>query len=246
MRSIIRSFPLAFEMIVTDPVNLVLGLIPTLIALTLYLLSVVSIYRNSDLLHHLVRGYISSPQEATILAKILTAILIIFVFFIMNWTFILVVGIISGPFNSLLSLRIEEKLSMNKNMDEDQKHALREVKRSMLQTFKNELKKIFFLIVAGSFAFILNLFPLFYPLAAVLVAVLFAVQFVDYSWSRHDLSVATCLKDVFKNIIPYSLSGLIFLALLAVPLLNTFVPALATSYFTVLWLDRQNMIQQTF
>lgn len=242
MKSIGRSFSLAFKMIFTDPVNLVLSVIPTLMALAIYFFVIIGAYRNSDRLASFFRGYLESPDQATWAARILTAILIIFIFFIMSWTFVLIVGIIAAPFNSLLSSRIEQKLVQRVIMDESQSHAMEQVKSSLAQTFKNEFKKIALLIVVGLFAFVINLIPFLYPVGVFLIATLLAVQFVDYSWSRHDLPVSGCLKDVTVNIVPYSLSGAIFLALVAVPLVNAFVPALATSYFTVLWLDRQKKI----
>lgn len=242
MKSIGRSFSLALKMILTDPVNFVLSVIPTLMALAVYFFVIIGAYRNSDRLAAMFRGYLESPDQATWAARILTAILIVFVFFIMSWTFVLVVGIIAAPFNSLLSSRIEQKLVQKVIMDENQKHAIEQVKSTMAQTFKNEFKKIALLVVVGAFAFVINLVPFLYPVGVFLIATLLAVQFVDYSWSRHDLPVTKCIKDVTVNIVPYSLSGAIFLALVAVPIVNAFVPALATSYFTVLWLDRQKKI----
>lgn len=242
MKSIGRSFSLALKMILTDPVNFVLSVIPTLMALAVYFFFIIGAYRNSDRLAAMFRGYLESPDQATWAARILTAILIVFVFFIMSWTFVLVVGIIAAPFNSLLSSRIEQKLVQKVIMDENQKHAIEQVKSTMAQTFKNEFKKIALLVVVGAFAFVINLVPFLYPVGVFLIATLLAVQFVDYSWSRHDLPVTKCIKDVTVNIVPYSLSGAIFLALVAVPIVNAFVPALATSYFTVLWLDRQKKI----
>jgi uncharacterized protein involved in cysteine biosynthesis len=242
MKGVIKSFPVALKMIFTDPVNFVLSLFPTIIALTLYVFTVIAIYRNSDSFVSYFKGYIYTADQATVLAKILTAILIIFLFFIMSWTFVIVVGIISAPFNSLLSSRIEEKLTSRVIMDEDQIHAIEKVKSSMMQTFKNEFKKLVFLLVMAGFAFLLNLIPVLYPVGVFIVAVLLSVQFVDYSWSRHNMHFLDCLKDVMKNIFPYSVSGAIFLALVAIPLVNAFIPAFATSYFTVLWLYRQKKI----
>lgn len=242
MKGILKAFPLSIKMILTDPVNFVLALFPTIIALAIYFFTILGIYRNSDQVSAMLRGYIESPDSATLLARILTAILIIFVFFIMSWTFVIIVGIISAPFNSLLSSRIEQKLVQRIIMDEDQSKALAEVKSSMTQTFKNEFKKVIFLGLVAGFAFVLNLFPLFYPVGVFLIATLLAVQFVDYSWSRHDMHFGACMKDVAKNVIPYFFSGAIFLALVAVPIVNALVPAFATSYFTVLWLYRQKKI----
>jgi uncharacterized protein involved in cysteine biosynthesis len=242
MKSMVRAFPLALKMILTDPINFILALIPTFIALLIYLMTIAGIYRNSDRMVSLFRGYIFTADQATILAKLLTAILIIFIFFLMSWTFVLVVGIISAPFNSLLSSRIEEKLTSHRIMTEDQKHALKEMKSDMAKTFKNEFKKVALLALVGGFAFALNLIPFLYPLAVFLIATLLAVQFIDYSWSRHDIALSLCLKDLTLNIVPYFLSGIIFLGMVAIPLVNAFVPAFATSYFTVLWLDRNKKI----
>lgn len=242
MKGVIKSFPVALKMILTDPVNFVLSLFPTIVALAMYLFTITTIYRNSDRFVSYFRGYIYTADQATILAKVLTAILIIFVFFLMSWTFVIVVGIISAPFNSLLSARIEQKLVQRIIMDEDQKHAIEQVKSGMVATFKNEFKKLFVLLVMAGLAFLLNLFPLFYPLGVFIVATLLAVQFVDYSWSRKDMHFTACVKDTAKNILPYSVSGAIFLALVAIPIVNAFIPAFATSYFTVLWLYRQKKI----
>jgi len=242
MNGIFRSFPVALRMIFTDPVNLVLSIFPTLIALGIYFLTVVYTYRNSDRLVSMFRGYIYTADQATLLAKVLTAVLIIFIFFLMSWTFVIVVGIIAAPFNSLLSSRIETKLVQKIYMDDDQQKAMAQVKSGMLQTFKNEGKKLIFILMVGILAVLLNLFPIFYPVGIFLVAMLLAVQFVDYSWSRHDMSFGACLKDLIKNIFSYSTAGLIFLMMVAIPIVNAFVPALATSYFTVLWLHRQKKI----
>lgn len=240
MKDIIRSFPLALKVIITDPVNFILSVIPTLMALAIYLMTIFLIYTNSHQLVSFFKGHIYTADQATILAKILTAVLIIFLFFVMSWTFVIVVGIISAPFNSLLSSRIEQKLTQRIAMDEDHTHAMVVVKNSVKATLMNELKKFTLLLLAAGVAFLLNLFPPFYPVAALLIAVLLSVQFLDYSWSRHNLPLSLCIKDIFKNIVPYSLSGAIFLGLVAIPLVNALIPAFATSYFTVLWLYRQN------
>jgi uncharacterized protein involved in cysteine biosynthesis len=242
MKDIIRSFPLALKMILTDPINFVLSVIPSIMALAIYLMMIFFIYTNSHQLVSFFKGYIYTADQATILAKILTAVLVIFLFFVMSWTFVIVVGIISAPFNSLLSSRIEQKLTQRIAMDEDQNHAILAVKNSMKATLINEIKKFSLLLLAAGLAFLLNLFPPFYPIAVLLIAILLSVQFIDYSWSRHNIPLTMCLKDILKNIIPYSLSGAIFLGLVAIPLVNALIPAFATSYFTVLWLYRQKRL----
>lgn len=241
MKGFFESFPMAIKAIFKDPINILLAIVPTIIALALYFYTIVEVYRNSDRFIAWLRPYVYSPEQASFAAKILTAIAMIFIFFLMSWTFIIVVGIISAPFNSMLSSRIEKKLVQNV-VEQDKSQTLEKIGKGIGQTFKNEFKKLIFILIVAGVAFLLNLFPLFYPIGVFLVATLLAVQFIDYSWSRHDLHFGSCLKDTLANIIPYSLGGFVFLLFVAIPILNAFVPAFATSYFTVLWLHRQKKI----
>lgn len=231
----------ALRLITRDPINLFLAVVPTAVALFLYLFVVVFIFKRADYFSVLLMDYLPSKDAAGILGMVLTAILILFVFLVMSWTFVIVVGLIASPFNSMLSSRIEVMLA-GKPVTEDRQKTLSMIAGGLAKTFKNEIKKLVFIVIVAAFAFVLNLFPIFYPVGLFLVAVLFSVQFIDYSWSRHDMSFSTCLGDIIRNIIPYSLSGFLFLLLVTVPIINAFVPALATSYFTVLWLKRQKKI----
>jgi CysZ protein len=242
MKDVFTSIPIAIRLILKDPINLMLSLFPTATALFLYGLMIATVIRNFDQFVSIFSDYISSGNQADFFAKILTTVLIIFVFFIMNWTFVVVVGIIAAPFNSMLSSRIEKKLveHMARN---DTRETFQQIGQGLWQTFKNELKKLMLIIFVASLAFILNFFPLMYPFGVFLVALVMAVQFIDYSWSRHNIHFGSCLADVMKNIIPYGVGGFIFLMLVTVPIINALIPAFASSYFTVLWLYRQKKIQ---
>lgn len=238
-----RSFPTAVKMIFTDPINLILAIIPTIIALFIYVLSIVTVYRNSDRIASYFRGYIYTADQADLLAKVLTAVLLIFIFLLMSWTFVIVVGIIAAPFNSMLSARIEKRL-VERVVEENKARTFRQIAEGIGRTFKNEAKKLIFILILSALAFVFNMFPLLYPVGIFLVSLLLAIQFIDYSWSRHDMSFGTCLKDTTKNIFSYAFAGFCFLLLVTIPIINAFIPALATSYFTVLWLHRQKKIPQ--
>ncbi len=241
MKDLFRSFPLAVKMITKDPVNLLLAIVPTLIALFVYLMVIFYIYTNTEQFMSLFKGYVLTSDHAGLLAKILSAVLIIFVFMFMSWTFVFVAGILASPFNAVLSARIEKALVEHLQL-EGRQLALEKVKMGLAETFKNELKKIMLIGVLGTLAFFLNFFPLLYPVGLFLFALLLAMQFLDYSWSRHQFHFWGCLKDILVNLIHYSLGGFFFLLLVTVPIINAFIPALATSYFTILWLHRQNKI----
>ncbi len=236
-----KTFGQALRLITRDPVNLFLAVVPTVMALFLYLFLVTWIFHRADYFTVMLMDYLPSKDVAGVLGIILTGILILFVFLLMSWTFVIVVGLIASPFNSMLSSRIETMLA-GKPVTEDRKKTISAMAIGLGVTFKNEIKKLVFIALVAAFAFVLNLFPIFYPVGIFLVSILFAIQFIDYSWSRHNLRAHQCIGDVAQNIIPYSASGFLFLLLVTIPIINAFVPALATSYFTVLWLKRQKKI----
>lgn len=241
MNDIFKAFPIAIRVIFRDPINLILALFPTLIALSFYLFAIVAIFKNADYLGVFVQEYIPDQQYAGWVGKLLLAIFVVFFFLIMSWTYIIIVGIISAPFNSMLSSRIETIL-VGKKVEQDKSKTFKEILSHIGQTFKDEFQKIFFIILLTILAMVFNLFPLFYPVGMVILAILISVQFVDYSWSRNDMGFGSCVKDILKNIFPYVGAGLIFMLLMTVPIINSVVPALATSFFTVLWLLRQKRI----
>lgn len=221
--------------------NLFLAVVPTVISLFLYSFVVIWVFKSAKYIELFLMDILPSKDAAGILGIIMTGVLILFVFLVMSWTFVIVVGLIASPFNSMLSARIEMMLA-GKPMGENRKQTIADMTKGLGKTLINEIKKLVFIIVVAAFAFVLNIIPVLYPFGLFLVSVLFAVQFVDYSWSRHEMKTGECMNDVSRNIIPYSLSGFLFLLLVTVPIINAFVPAIATSYFTVLWLKRQKKI----
>lgn len=185
--------------------------------------------------------YMPQSLHTGILSYIVTGILIFFFFLLMNWTYVILVGILAAPFNDMLSSRIEKKLSAEPLMNKSQ--TWKELIGRLVSTFTNEFKKILFIVVLGALAFVMNYIPVLYPVAIILSSLLIAVQFIDYSWSRHDIKAKQCFIDLVKNFFPYTATGFIFLLFVSVPIINAFVPAFATSYYTVLWLYRQNKIK---
>ncbi len=231
----------ALKLITHNPVNLFLAIIPTAIAFGIYLLMIFWAFTSLDTLTSYMQGIFPSAETAGVVGKILTGILILLIFLLMSWTFVIVVGFLASPFNSMLSSRIEAML-LGKSASDDRKSTIRDIIRTLGATFQNEMKKVVFIALVAGCTLVLNFFPLFYPVGLFFVALLLAIQFIDYSWSRHDYPFGECLKDLVRNIIPYSLSGFFFLLLITIPIINAFIPALATSYFTILWLKRQNKI----
>lgn len=241
MNNFFKVFFLSIKLIVKDPINLTLAIIPTLIALGIYGLGMATIVFHLDKLTLFFKSYIYTSDYATILAKLLAIVLIVFLFFIMSWSFVLVVGIVSSPFNSLLSSRIEQTL-VGRKVSENV-GILKSLRKTFAVDLINEFKKLSFIILLAMLALLLNLIPLFYPVAIFIFCLSLSIQFVDYSWSRHGVPFSECFNEVMRNLISYFISGFVFLILVAIPFLNALIPAIATSYFTVLWLHQKKMIE---
>ena len=112
----------------------------------------------------------------------------------------------------------------------------------ILKIIYNELKKFVLILFLTLVAILLSIVPIFYPIALLIYATLLAAQFLDYSWSRYDYSPSECIKNIFSSLLTYSIAGAIFLALVSVPFVNAMVPAIATSYFTVLWIKKNKQV----
>src|SRR5689334_16060038 len=106
MKGIIHNFPVALRMILKDPINLFLAVIPSAIALALYILGVITVLNNTHVVSGFVGQYVQNSETTQWISHVVTALMVIFVFLLMNWTFVIVVGLIAAPFNSMLSSRI--------------------------------------------------------------------------------------------------------------------------------------------
>ena len=102
----------------------------------------------------------------------------------------------------------------------------------------NELKKVLIIAALTLVAAALSFFPVFAPIGLVMSAWLLAVQFVDYSWARHQWRVGQCLKDSVSHVFSYSLSGVFFMLLMALPGINLLAIPIAVIYFTLLWAEK--------
>jgi uncharacterized protein involved in cysteine biosynthesis len=218
-------------------------MIPAIVALVLYaMLGGYVLTKGMGAAEALIMQYVISKDAGMILYYIVSGLLVFMFFLLVNWTFVLCLGILASPFNDMISARIEKKMRGDV-VGSDRNATFSAVFSRLGQTLKNEFKKIAVILIFTVMATALNFIPLLYPLAIALLALLMSSQFLDYSWSRHDWPASRCFKDVIKHLPSNLTSGLIFLVLIAVPFLNALVPALATSYYTVLWNKRQSLPQ---
>lgn len=223
---VIKNFGLSFKLIKEDKVLLLLSFIPVLIGLLFY--GILGGWVFTSVIpwgNELIQNWLSIDWLGSFLGWIVKALVTILFFFVINWTFFLVVSLLASPFNDLISARVERKMlgeSLGNISDE-----FKGVFSKMIFTLGNELKKVLFILVLSLLSFGLSFFPLLSPLTIFLQAVLVAINFLDYSWSRNDFKIGECISNYRQNFINNTLCGLIGVGLLAVPGVNIiFLPVL--------------------
>lgn len=234
MKNLILSIPLAFNCILKNKINFMLALVPIIIGVILYYLLGSWIFGPvTDWGKDQITQYISAGSLGTFVYYIVSILLSIVFFFIINWTFVLVVALLSSPFNDIISARIEKEiLALDlDSLGESFKSTFSKIR----QIFFNELKKVLFIIILTIFGLFFSLIPFLSPISLAIAAILLAVEFLDYSWSRHNFTFKRCLQDVRGDILAYLIAGWGFMFLMSIPIVNIFMLPFGISYFTVLW-----------
>ena len=229
----------SWKIFVSDKVIMAFGTIPVVIGVLIYFLLGGWLY--GDFLNYgqkWVEKTITSGFWGDVLYYILAAVMTIALYFLVNWTFVLIVSLIACPFNDLISARVE-KIVLQQQPD-SVKESIRKMCVRYFKILINEMKKIAFVALLTFLSFIFSLAGLV-PISFILSALLLAMAFVDYSWSRHELSFAQCVKDVKRSFFSYTIAGAIFLLLMAVPFVNILALPLAVVHFTLLFAKKRVM-----
>lgn len=235
LKNALTSLKPASGQIFKDKINMLLALVPVIIGILLYFFLGTWLYGSvMDQGQIMIKEYVSEGAMGTFVYYIVAAILTIMMYFLVNWTFVIIVATIASPFNDMLSKRIE-KILEGKQPDSLQQ-TFKEMTKNLVATLFNELKKISFIICLSLLALVMGFFPFLTPLSVFLSILLLSIQFLDYSWARHDLAFGKCVNDIRRNVVGYAIGGAFFFVIVSIPVVNLIVPPLATSYFTILWM----------
>lgn len=237
MTVILKNFKDSLNLFKRDKGLLLLGLVPLLVGLIVYSFLGKLIY--VDFLAYLnsyLEGQLGSEGWFHVIKVLIAALLTLLFYFLISWTFISVVGIFACPFNDLMAGRVE-KLYLGLETSEAGT-SLKRLFSKLLYTVFNELRKVFFVMSLTIIGVILSfIFP---PVGILFSSVLIAVSFVDYSWGQHDLNVRGCFKNYKRGFWVYTLSGLIFMFWVAVPLVNLLALPFGVVYFSLLFVKKEN------
>ena len=226
-----------FKMLTGDRPLFLLSLIPLALGLLLYFSFGLFLYGDLfDWIWSFLDARISSPIWGSVGQQLLKIGLGILLYFFVSWGFILVVSLLACPFNDMISARVEDIVRGKENLPSTSfSSSFKKFPRILV----NEIKKVILILFLSCLGLLISLVPLLTPLGLFLTAILLAIGFIDYSWSRHEYPLSKCLKDLAINFWPYTLGGLFFCLIVSVPFLGLFVPSLGTVYFTLVFAEGQ-------
>ncbi|MBT7609047.1 MAG: hypothetical protein HN576_04785 [Bacteriovoracaceae bacterium] len=237
MKEMVSSLKDAFVILQKDKWTLVLSFIPILIGISIYILIGKWLYVDAlDWGTNLIETKVQGGWLSA-LSSIVVILLSVFLFFIINWTFVILVSFVAAPFNDMISRRVEK--ITNGQQPPELTESFKIMFARFGKTILNEIKKIIFLvlltIIGLGISFVLP------PVGFIISALLYAINFVDYSWGRHDLRFGLCTQNIKNSLIPYTISGAAFL-LLSIPILNLFILPYSTIYYTILFTKTQRVL----
>ncbi len=232
------SFRPSLRYLFKDPINIALMVLPILIGIGFYALLGAWIFETLFVEgREWIALQISGDSLGTVLSVLLGALLTFFLFTFINLTLVLVVTLIGCPFYDMIGTRVERKTLGKRPLS---------VADSFSSTFSkilfllgNETKKVAIILLLSALAFALGIFPLLTPVGLIISAVLLSIEFVDFSWSRHNLKWRSCVGEVGSNFFPYLLGGGILFFLINIPFINLIVPAWAVSFYSVYWTSQK-------
>ncbi len=155
--------------------------------------------------------------------------------FISFYVFVFFLNMVSGPFNEILSEKIEdyEDGELDSGSGFGKKFNLKNLGREYLHTITTEVTRLVIFAVVSFVVFMVSLASagVFFALLNGGVALFFMVfEFVDYTLGRKNYSFGTKVKFIFKNAGPFALYGLGLWVFLMIPILNfLFIPVAVVS-----------------
>lgn len=218
----------------TDKKILALSFAPVFIGIVCYFF--IGRYIFTDL-NSLGSEYLKQHfQRTTWPSYIFFTLLSVFFIFLLNWTFFILVSIISSPFNQFISSLVADKYRVNVFVDNSFLVQLKYLPKNLI----TEIVKMIFIFLFIFLSLVISfLFP---PLSFLITALVLALSFVDYSWSRNSFNLQMCFRDLSSNFLTYILGGSCFILLISIPFLNILFLPLAVVFFTVSHCEKKRTI----
>jgi uncharacterized protein involved in cysteine biosynthesis len=191
-------------------------------------------------LNSLVSGMvIEGGILATAITWVLGILLTLGVYFLVSWTFVLVIGLLAGPFNDLISERI---FKANNIMVESTFETFGVLKGSY-KILIIEIKKTSIIISLSLICLIIGLFPILSPFALLLNILIFCANFFSFGWSNLKYGFKPIMNDLFKKVFANIIYGAPLMILTTIPLVNLIAYPYCVVFFTQLMIDRHQELK---
>lgn len=234
MGHLVSSFSESMSLFKQDKMLIALGAMPVLIgAILYYFLGHWLFVDVLDYANQWIKNYFSASGWSSFFYYLLVGFLVVCFYFILSWFFVLIVSVFASPFNDLMSKRVENIVVSGKISPLGEQ--LSGMFSGLIFTIFNEIKKLVFILLFTTFAWVLSLVPLLTPVSFFLSALLMCASYLDYSWSRHNMRPSRCFGDIKDQLFVHTISGLIFFALVAIPIVNILSMPFAVVYFSRLF-----------
>ncbi len=202
-------------MIKEDKILLLLSLIPILIGALVYVGLGAWLYTSFIPAGTTwIQGLISLDWLGSFFSWVIKGLFFIIFGGLANYTFVLVVSLLASPFNDMIAERVMLK---KKGEVLSLESSFKETIQRLPKTFVNEAKKISLIISLSIFSLLLSFVPFLVILSFIIQVILLSVTFLDYYWSRKNLTLKECVFDYRKNFFFNFMIGLIFFGLLLIP-----------------------------
>lgn len=197
------------------------------------------IYFGADKIDGLFEQYL--PNWLAWLEFILWPLIIIASLLVVFFTFTLVANVIGGPFNGVLSEKIEEHLTQQKiNSNESYLNLLRDAGMGI----SNEIRKLTYIAVRAIPLLILFLIPGLNLIAPILWIIfgawMLAIEYLDYPMGNHKMSFKQQIALLKNNRFLCLGFGLVLLFMTITPILNFFSMPVGVAAATSLWVKNLN------
>ncbi|MCB9060253.1 MAG: EI24 domain-containing protein [Halobacteriovoraceae bacterium] len=241
MKNIFTYLNETFDILKEDRVVITLSLVPIVIGFAFYFfLGWWIVGPVFDWGESFIAKYISAEILSGFFYYLMVGIVTVGLYFIVSWTFVLVVSMLASPFNDFISERVEKKISGKEPPGLGDSFS--SILSNLPGVISNEIKKVFVVLILTAIAFIAGLFPILVPVSIIITALLLSFSFLDYSWSRNHVPMSSCFGFLKKNFVMNSFSGLLFQVLFMIPVLNIFSIPFAVVYFTVMF-TREHLLK---
>ncbi|MBF0194969.1 MAG: sulfate transporter CysZ [Magnetococcales bacterium] len=212
--------------------------IPLIINSILFAGSIWFAYGKLQHLMGWVEGFL--PGWLSWLSWLLIPMFIVAAMLVIFFTFTMIANLISAPFNSLLAQKVEEHLTNQKLIQQEE--SWQRILKDIFPQLINEIKKIAYYAVWSIPLLILFIIPVI-NLIAPFIWMLFsawmlALQYADVPMSNHQLSG----KEIRRRLKTQTLTSLSFggsvMILTMIPVINFIAMPAAVAGATAMWVER--------